>query len=269
MNEGCILGQSPSVPQMTRGAFASRGLRKESAGEAQVCRTPGCGQAGKQTPKPWLGRACVQLWDRHFWGAPGSGSWNSQDTDVPATLGSRPARLPSLIPIFGCRSHLIHIPMSTLHNLPQTPTAPELGKGRGRLMRGVGGDQGEGRGGSRKQETPRSPQQAGSTPSDPPLGQQDPRASWRDKAAAPEAPSIHAVQSGARVVPQAEASCAQRRSSRARPAIRLGCLGGRVLREMREREPTPDRTLGSGCSSASHWLNGRRQVTQPPASFHV
>lgn len=92
-----------------------------------------------------------------FLGAPGSGSWNSQDTDVPATLGSRPARLPSLIPIFGCRSHLIHIPMSTLHNLPQTPTAPELGKGRGQLMRGGGETKGRGEEGAGSRKPPGAP----------------------------------------------------------------------------------------------------------------
>lgn len=92
-----------------------------------------------------------------FGWAAGSGIWNSQDTDVPAALGSQPGLLLSLIPVFGCRSHLIHIPMSTLHNLPQTLTAWELGKGKGQLM-GRGRYQGGGEEEvSRKQEAPKAP----------------------------------------------------------------------------------------------------------------
>lgn len=88
--------------------------------------------AGKRRTESWLWQnLSVALGPVVFGWAAGSGIWNSQDTDVPATLGSQPGLLLSLIPIFGCRSQLIHIPMSTLHNLPQTLTAWELGRGEG------------------------------------------------------------------------------------------------------------------------------------------
>lgn len=131
-----------------------------------------------------------------FGWAAGSGIWNSQDTDVPATLGSQPGLLLSLIPIFGCCSHLIHIPMSTLHNLPQTLTAWELGKGKGQLMSRGRGTEGCGSGGEQEVGSPQK-LPAGSTPlfhyflpPHPPAGLVGPGSLSGGTRLAPEAPCL-------------------------------------------------------------------------------
>lgn len=138
------------------------GLGTERADEAQVCWAPSCGLGWQWRAKAWL-RQNLSVALVFGWAA-GSGIWNSQDTDVPATLGSQPGILLSLIPIFGCCSHLIHIPMSTLHNLPQTLTAWELGKEKGQLMSRGRGTEGSGSGGEQEVGNPQK-LPAGSTPS--------------------------------------------------------------------------------------------------------
>ena len=120
-NKRQILGQSlPSVPQVTAEASASsRALEQR---EWMRLRSAG----SRTAPSAGKGRTRCWLWqDLSAALAPGilrwAGQvsiWKSQGTDVPATLGFQPGLLPSLIPIFGCRSRLIHIPMSTLRNLP-------------------------------------------------------------------------------------------------------------------------------------------------------
>lgn len=136
----------------------------ERAEEAQVCGLLAVASAGGGAPKPGCGRTGLRLW--LSWAA-GSGIWNSPDTDVAATLGSQPGLWLSLIPIFGCRSHLIHIPMSTLHNLPQTLTAWELGERKGQLMSRDRGMQGGGSGGEQEVGSPQK-LPAGSTSLFPP-----------------------------------------------------------------------------------------------------
>lgn len=135
------LGRLPSVPQITTEASASFWTSEQRL----LMRPRSVGLlAGNQRTKAWLKQSLsVALGPAVFRWAARSGIWNSQDTDVSATLGSQPGLLLSLIPIFGCRCRLIHIPMSTLHNLPQTLTASELGKRKGQLMSGGRETQGE------------------------------------------------------------------------------------------------------------------------------
>lgn len=117
-------------------------------------------------------------------------------------LGSQPGLLLSLIPVFGCRSHLIHIPMSTLHNLPETLTAWELGKGKGQLM-GTGRYQGGGEVAvSRKQEAPKAPGRQYSIRPQHPQCWASCEPPWRDKAVTLEAPSIHPMQTCHKICPR-------------------------------------------------------------------
>lgn len=197
--------------------------------------------AGKWRTKPWLWKSLsVAPGPVIFGWAAGSGIWSSQDTDVPATLGSQPGLLLPLIPIFGCHSHLIHIPMSTLHNLPQTLTAWELGKGKEQLMSRDRETKGEGKqrwAGSRKPPTASSRQHSIKPPGWDDRACEPP---WRDKTVTPEAPSIHPVQSVPEFVSQGGFGMMCRRDSM-----------------------TTVRTLRSSSGSASKRLNDLRQVPQP------
>jgi hypothetical protein len=120
-NKGAILGQS--LPSFLKSQ--QKHPPPSWAWASSESRTP--------SPEPKLGYSraiCGSGMAVSRWAA-GSGIWNSQDTDVEATLGSQPGLPLSLIPIFGCLLLcLIHVPMSTLHNLPQTVTALELERAR-------------------------------------------------------------------------------------------------------------------------------------------
>lgn len=135
------LGRLPSVPEITTEASAcSWALEQRMLMRPRSAGLP----AGHWRTKPWLWQSLsVALRPTVFRWAAGSGIWNRRDTDAPAALGSQPGLPLSLIPIFGCCHCLIHIPMSTLHNLPQTRTASELGKGMGQLRSGGRETQGE------------------------------------------------------------------------------------------------------------------------------
>lgn len=213
------LGRLPSVPQTTTEASASSGASEQR----MLMRPRSVGLlAGNWRDKPWLQQSLsVALGPAVFRWAAGSGIWNSQDTDVPATLGSQPGLLLSLIPIFGCRSRLIHIPMSTLHNLPQTLTATELGKGKGQLMSGGRETQGE-----RKRKLSGKPPKAPSCPPPgPPAGPLGPTI-----CPSPYSPERQDCGPGGTqhprmyLVPQhvPQSSCAQRRGTRAPPHCQAG-----------------------------------------------
>lgn len=212
-------------------------MRLKSAGLLAVAL------AGNWRARPWLQRnLSMALGPAILRWAAGSGIWNSQDTDVPATLGFQPGLLLSLIPIFGCHTHLIHIPMSTLHNLPQTLTALELGKGTREPTTGAERPRGRGGGGEQEARTPKGPSRQHAQ--GPPAGRVGPANFPGETRQQPQRhPAPIPCNPGHKMCPRPMLSHAQKRGNRAHLAG-LPREGGCVSCCVQEREPDHSQDAG-------------------------